>query len=331
MSLDARYCAHCGGDIVTKVVDGRSREVCSKCEKIFYKNPLPVASCVVLNRDREVLLVKRKNEPHKGKWCLPIGFAEMGETIADAAKRELMEETGVDALVMGLLDADSYESDFYGDLLIVTFEMKKVGGEECPGDDAQDVSYFALNWVPPLAFSSNEKALKACMASHKEEWAIQDSFKRLQAGEDEEMLSDALIALIRDHAEEITRLWLADIRTNPTTPSYRGMNLDALAERGVTAIAHFGRWLEGGEVDAKVRAFCLAIGEERKKQGFALHEVLSSVTLLRKHLWTFTRSRGVWEKPIDVYRVLELNRRIAVFFDKVLYYTARAFEGDAKR
>ena len=60
--------------------------------------------------------------------------------------------------------------------------------------------------------------------------------------------------------------------------------------------------------------------------GFAVHEVLSSLTLLKKHVWSYAWNHGVWEKPIDVYRVLELNRRIAAFFDKAMYHTARGFE-----
>jgi hypothetical protein len=48
--------------------------------------------------------------------------------------------------------------------------------------------------------------------------------------------------------------------------------------------------------------------------------------LLRKHIWLFARRHGVWERPIDVYRVLELNRRIVVFFDKAMYETTRGFE-----
>ncbi len=65
---------------------------CPACETFFYENPLPVVSAI-LESDRHVALVKRKNEPCKGEWCLPSGFAESGESIEDAALRELEEET----------------------------------------------------------------------------------------------------------------------------------------------------------------------------------------------------------------------------------------------
>ncbi|UCF35231.1 MAG: NUDIX domain-containing protein [Phycisphaerales bacterium] len=328
MPLNANFCARCGGLIEIRVVGDRPREVCKNCGQVFYRNPLPVACSVVLNESREVLLVKRKREPLKWMWCLPIGFAETGETIGQAARRELLEETGLEGRIVRLLDADSVESDFYGDLLIVTFEQKTVGGTERAGDDAEAIAYFPLNKLPPLAFSSNEKALRFCEEIHREAWAIQDSFESLQADEGQEMLSDGLVMLVKDRAEEVTRLWFDEVRANPTTATYRTVDPVQLFERGFTAVSQFGRWLRGREADDEVRAFYRALGQERKAQGFALHEVLSSLTLLKMHVWTYARNQGVWRTPLDVYRVLELNRRIAAFFDKAMYHTTRAFEED---
>lgn len=96
MPLKPKYCSQCGALVAVQVLDGRARVVCHACGSVFYENPLPVAAAIVLNDRREVLLVKRRREPHRGEWCLPMGFAELGETIADAARRELREETGVE-------------------------------------------------------------------------------------------------------------------------------------------------------------------------------------------------------------------------------------------
>jgi ADP-ribose pyrophosphatase YjhB (NUDIX family) len=325
MPLKPRYCAQCGEAVVTRPVDGRPRLICPACGTVFYENPLPVAAAVVLNEQREVLLVKRRREPYQGTWCLPMGFAERGETIAAAALRELKEETGVDARIVRLVDADSFESTHYGDLLIVTFEVRKVGGAERAGDDAQDIQYFPVDGHPPLAFSSNEKALRECAAAHADGWAIQDSFVRLQADEEEAMLSDELVELIQNRADEVAKLWLADVRSNPTTRSYQTIDPDRLLKRVTLAISQFGRWLKGDEPPNEVKAFYRILARERAAQGFEVHELLSSITLLKKHLWTFVRSQGIWDQPVDAYRVLEFSRRVGVFFDKATYYALRAF------
>ncbi len=170
MQLKRLYCSECGQAVTTPVLHGRSRRACSACGVVFFQNPLPVAAAVVLNARREVLLVKRRRPPHQGLWCLPRGFAEIGETIAEAAGRELREEAGIQAEVVRLLDADSLPTDHYGDLLIITFEMQKTGGQEQPGDDAEEAGYFPLDGLPPIAFSSNEKALQICAAGHAQDW-----------------------------------------------------------------------------------------------------------------------------------------------------------------
>jgi len=331
MPLKPMYCSQCSHEVVTREIDGRERVVCPACETVFYENPLPVAAAVVLNERREVLLVKRQREPRKGEWCLPMGFAELGETITEAALRELKEETGVEARVLRLLDLDSHHSSHYGDLLITTYEMQKVAGRERPGDDADDVHYFPIGQHPPLAFSSNEKALRVCAMMHQEGWEIHDSFVTLQRDEDRAMLSDALVLLIEEHAETVADVWLNDVCANSTTPSYRRLPRQQLRERAVGALSQFGRWLKGHEAADEVSAFYVTIGRERRAQGFEMHEVLSSLSLLKKHIHEFARSQGMWERPIDVYRVLELNRRMVVFFDQAMYHAARGFGSDSAR
>jgi 8-oxo-dGTP diphosphatase len=325
--LKPSFCLSCGGVMHTQYEEGRDRDVCPACGFVYYQNPLPVASAVVLSPSREVLLVKRKRDPYKGMWCLPIGFAELEETIGAAALRELKEEAGIDGRVIRLLDADSYQSDFYGDLLIVTFEVLHVGGRETPGDDADAVAYFPLDGLPPLAFSSNHKAVRACAAAHQEEWVIQDSFQRLTEGHPDGLLSDALVSLIRDHAGEIARLWIEDIRQNPTTESYRAIPLPALSHGAAVALSQVGLWLAGDRADEEIREFFSDLGAVRATSGTPLHELISTLTLLKMEVWTFARQHGVWERPVDVYRVLELNRRLGSFFDKAIYHAARGFAG----
>jgi len=326
MALIPRYCSQCGQPVGRQTVQGRPRAVCSACGTVFYENPLPVAAAVVLNERRQVLLIRRKRDPYQGQWCLPMGFAEVGETIADAALRELREEAGIEGRVVRLLDADSFTSERYGDLLITTFEVEKTGGSERPGDDAMEVGYFCIFDHPPLAFSSNEKALRTYIALHQESWAIQDSFSRLDEAQPAEMLSDALVGLIEQHADQIARLWLEDVQDNPTTASYRRIDPEELRRRGGLALSQFSRWLKGDEASEEIRAFYEELARERRRQGVALHELVSSLTLLKKHLWEFAHAQGMWDRPINIYRVLELSRRVAVFFDRAIYHAARAFE-----
>lgn len=168
--MTVRYCGRCAAELIDRMLEGRVRRVCPACGSVAYRNPLPVVAVVLFNERGELLLVKRAEEPQRGAWCLPIGFAEIGETVQEAALRELQEETGVAGRIVRLLDVDSYPSDYYGDLLIVTYEAVKAGGEERPGDDAEEVGYFAAERLPPLAFRSNDKAIAIARGLARPPW-----------------------------------------------------------------------------------------------------------------------------------------------------------------
>lgn len=323
--MSRRYCENCGTKVTSVELDGRSREVCGNCGEVFYSNPLPVAAAVVLNDDREVLLVRRRHEPHRGMWCLPTGFAELGETIDEAALRELREETGVVGKVHRLLTARSVPDDYYGDLLFICFEVERTGGDESPADDAEALAYFPLAALPDLAFEAHTEAVRVCETLHREPWAIQDSFVRLYSDSGEAMLSDALVTLVEERADEICSRWLEVVRNHPTTGSYGKLDLTDVETAAREALSQFCTWLLDGEHGERAEAFYFEVGVRRARQGFDLKDVISSLTLLRKEVWTFAREHQVLANPLDVYRVMELSRRIVLFFDKALFHTTRGF------
>jgi len=91
-----KHCRNCGAAVVYRVPDDgdvRERAVCPACDTIHYENPLNVVGTVPYWGDK-VLLCKRNIEPRWGKWTLPAGFMELGETTAEGAARETDEEAG---------------------------------------------------------------------------------------------------------------------------------------------------------------------------------------------------------------------------------------------
>ena len=155
-----RHCTACGSRLEERKIEGRKRALCVQCGAIAYENPLPVAAAVVTNERGEVLLVRRARHPMKGMWCLPCGFAEKDEQIEEAALRELEEETHLRGRVVRLLDAVTARNYFYGNLVMITFEVGDVRGAPAPGDDAAEVRYFPPDRIPPLAFPGQEQAIQ---------------------------------------------------------------------------------------------------------------------------------------------------------------------------
>jgi ADP-ribose pyrophosphatase YjhB (NUDIX family) len=90
-----RHCRACGTAVQYRVPadDNRERAVCPACATVHYENPLNVVGTVPV-WDQQVLLCRRAIEPRYGLWTLPAGFLELGETTAEGALRETIEEAG---------------------------------------------------------------------------------------------------------------------------------------------------------------------------------------------------------------------------------------------
>ena len=89
------YCSHCGAPVALRIPEGddRPRYLCSACGRIYYQNPKMVVGCIP-RWENKVLMCRRNIEPQKGKWTLPAGYLENGETVMEGACRETKEEAG---------------------------------------------------------------------------------------------------------------------------------------------------------------------------------------------------------------------------------------------
>lgn len=102
----------------------------------------PVAAVgVVCFRGDEVLLIRRGAPPREGEWSLPGGRIEWGERVTDAALRELREETGCEAEIIGLIDVvDGLMSDRH--YVLIDYAALWRSGEPQAGDDAREARFF---------------------------------------------------------------------------------------------------------------------------------------------------------------------------------------------
>ena len=111
--------------------------------------PVPTVGVVCL-RDDQVLLIKRGTPPRLGQWSLPGGRIERGETTPAAALRELAEETGVRAHLLGLVDAVDglFTSRTTGETtrhyLMIDYAARWVSGDPVAGDDAAEARFVSL-------------------------------------------------------------------------------------------------------------------------------------------------------------------------------------------
>jgi 8-oxo-dGTP diphosphatase len=101
----------------------------------------------VIVRDGRALIVKRAHEPRKGEWSLPGGLVELGETLVEAAKREIREETGLEVEVGEVIEVFDRVHHLDGRVryhfVIVDYLCRPTGGTLQAGDDAEDVAWVS--------------------------------------------------------------------------------------------------------------------------------------------------------------------------------------------
>ncbi len=107
----------------------------------------------ILIQDNSILLIQRKHDPFLGKWALPGGFVEYGETTENAVRREVLEETGLTVQIRQLVGVYSDPArDPRGHTVTVAYLVEHVSGILQAGDDARTAKFFKKEELPDLAF-----------------------------------------------------------------------------------------------------------------------------------------------------------------------------------
>lgn len=127
------------------------RAVCDNCGFVAYDNPKIVVGAVVRAGER-ILMCRRDIEPARGKWTLPAGYLEHGETPEEGARREAFEEATADIAIDGLLAV--YTIRRLGQVQLIY--RARLLSAFAPGVESQAVALFGADGIPrdEIAFPS---------------------------------------------------------------------------------------------------------------------------------------------------------------------------------
>lgn len=141
-----KFCSNCGAPVSVQTPEGddRPRYVCAACKTVHYQNPIMVVGCIP-EYDNRVLLCRRAIEPQYGKWTLPAGYLEKGETLMQGAIRETREEAGarVEIIAPYTLFNLTFVSQIY-----LLFRARLVSPDFEAGQESLDVRLFSQAEVP---------------------------------------------------------------------------------------------------------------------------------------------------------------------------------------
>ncbi len=132
--------------------------------RIYPASPVSGIGVVVYNNAGKILLVKRANEPHKGMWSIPGGAIELGESINQAAEREVLEECSVKIKIERVLDAaENMVKDDKGRVkyhyVIIDLLANYVSGKLKAGMDASECGWFTPEEITAMDISPILRAM----------------------------------------------------------------------------------------------------------------------------------------------------------------------------
>lgn len=167
------FCRACGTAVQYRLPDDgdtKERAVCPSCSIVHYENPLNVVGTVpTWGAEGElVLLCKRNIEPRRGKWTLPAGFMEMGETTAEGAARETVEEAGAQFEMQSLFCIVNVAR--VGQVHMF-YRARLLSDQFNPGHETMEARLFDESEIPweELAFRTVKETLEHYFADRRQE------------------------------------------------------------------------------------------------------------------------------------------------------------------
>lgn len=166
-NLEMKFCSACGATVELRIPedDNRPRHICTACGIIHYQNPRMVIGALPVWQD-QILLCRRAIEPRYGKWTLPGGFMENGESTGQAAIRETLEEAGARIELDGLYSMYSLP---YVNQVHMLFRARLLDLDFAPGEESLEVRLFDEADIPwdELAFRPVRYSLEHYFAERR--------------------------------------------------------------------------------------------------------------------------------------------------------------------
>lgn len=146
------------------------------------------------------------------------------------------------------------------------------------------------------------------------------------------MLFEKYIRIVEDHAELLTKEWIKEIKSNPSTAGYKKIDDAILGVRVFDVYKRLGQWIMNAEPnDPKTAEHFIKLGRERASEKLKNSEVIYALILARVVLWKYVLNQGVITSSVDLHQSLQFYQHVNNFFDKAAYFVAVGYESLEKK
>jgi hypothetical protein len=139
-----------------------------------------------------------------------------------------------------------------------------------------------------------------------------------------------LVEMIEKNADELTKNWLDNVKKHANTPTYGKYGDEAeLYQRAYRVFSQLSKWISRDTSPEEIKNYWTGLGKQRRREGFALSEIVLAIAMVRQELWRKVQTEGLLDTAYDLYQAMELYNRVSLFFDKAVFFTAIGYENVA--
>lgn len=144
------------------------------------------------------------------------------------------------------------------------------------------------------------------------------------------MINEKLLGIVKDKREEILDLWLSDFKNTRTLRVSEGIDEAKLKKIMVDVLDGFDDMMSRELSKYRICIYFMKIGDYFFKDNYALHDIISALTLLKKVIIEVVTSEGFFTTAFQLYQLQEMNNKAVLYFDRAVYYSALGYEETLK-
>lgn len=144
------------------------------------------------------------------------------------------------------------------------------------------------------------------------------------------MFEEQLIEIIESRADELARTWYRDVKESQYTPGFKNVSEEEGLEMATNVYRKLGYWLTPSS-DKDVKHTYQMFGESLYMKGFRMEEVVMVLVLIKRYLWLHLLEQGIMTTKLEVYRALELNNKVVLYFDRAICFALEGYRNSMEK
>jgi hypothetical protein len=146
-----------------------------------------------------------------------------------------------------------------------------------------------------------------------------------------EMIYQKIVELIQNNADHLTKRLMRDILTREETRSYKTLPEKEVYWRVYDVYSRLDSWLSKDKEKGEIKKHYTDLGKQRFHENIPLSDLVMTLLLIKRHLWIFVMENQFFNSSFELSQALELNNKVVLFFDRVIYFAVMGYEDEMRK